>query len=128
MDYNNISTVRKNIARKCSSNPYHATINQAGSIVTDYDNFPYNRWYRGKPTSSRPIIAEREAGWRPRHEQCYEVVEPECSQKKHSTYPNHCFETACSTVFPCYPEYLTKYADREALNLVLNKACVVQHR
>ena len=110
------------------STPYHATVKQAGSVVTDFDNFPYNRWYRGNPLSDIPIVAEREAGWRPRHSSCYKVSESPCKKSNHDTYPNHCFEAACSTVFPCYPEYLTKYADRDALNLILNKSCIVQHR
>lgn len=123
----NIRNVRSQINKKKSFKPYIATIDQVSQVVTDYDNFPYNRWYRGIPSSHQPIVAEREAGWRNRQDNCYKVNQPSIDDNKNS-YPNHCFESPCSTVFPCYPEYLTKHADREALNVMLNKACVVQYR
>ena len=37
---------------------------------------------------------------------------------------NHCFESACSVVYPCYPEYLKKYSDKEQMNVMLNKSCL----
>jgi len=122
----NVQNVRAQIARKKDYNPYLATVDQSSEVLTDYDTFPYPRWYRGVPTSSQPIVAEREAGWRPRHDSCYKVLEPTIPGR--NPYPNHCFAAACSTVFPCYPEYLEKQSDREAMNLILNKACVIQHR
>ena len=122
----NVGNVRTQIARKKDPNPYHATTQQAVQVITDYDTFPYPRYYRGVPDSSVPIVAEREAGWRPRHDGCYRVNQPPSMTP--GPYPNHCFQSACSTVFPCYPEYLTKYADREALNLVVNRACIPQYR
>lgn len=121
----NISNVRDQISRKKGSGPYYATMEQTTNVLTDYDTFPYPRWFRGVPDSSRPIVAEREAGWRVRHDNCYRISEP---AELHYTYPNHCFEAACSTTFPCYPEYLQKFSDREALNVILNKACIAQYR
>jgi hypothetical protein len=97
----NIRNVREQIARKKGYNPYYATTNQSTQVLTDYDTFPYPRYFRGVPTSSAPIVAEREAGWRPRHDNCYKVLEP---MMKERNYPNHCFSAACSTVFPCYLE------------------------
>lgn len=123
----NVQNVRVQIAKKKGYDPYLATVNQAGQVLTDYDTFPYPRWFRGIPRSSDPVVAEREAGWRPRHDSCYRVLEPNVDEHK-LNYPNHCFETSCSVTFPCYPEYLTKYADRDALNVILNKACIAQHR
>ena len=120
----NINNVRKQIADKASYNPYYATVQQASEVLTDYDTFPYPRWWRGVPESSQPVVAEREAGWRPRHDSCYCITSPQ----NPGLYPNHCFEAPCSTVFPCYPEYLQKFSDREALNVILNKACIVQYR
>lgn len=121
----NVDNVRQQIALKKGYQPYLATDNQASQVLTDYDTFPYPRWFRGIPESSQPVVAEREAGWRPRHDDCYKVLQPKGPDRR---YPNHCFEAACSTVFPCYPEYLQKFSDREALNVILNKACIVQYR
>ena len=120
----NVYNVRSQIALEKQSQPFHATVNYAKSIVTDYDNFPYGRWYRGQALSDKPIVAEREAGWRPRQKNCYSNFSSPVENK----YPNHCFETACSTVFPCYPKYLQKFSDQEQMNVILNKACIVQYR
>lgn len=120
----NVRNVRAQIVEKKMSRPYHATICDADQVLTDYDTFPYPRWWRGVAGLSEPVVAEREAGWRPRRDPCYRLN----NAVEESPYPNHCFEAACSTVFPCYPPYLTKYADRESLNVMLNNACIVQYR
>lgn len=120
----NVNSVRAQIYRKKSSNPYMATLNDAAQVVTDYDTFPYPRWFRGISKSTRPIIAEREAGWRSRHDSCYKVSQPKSSDN----YPNHCFQGPCHFTHPCYPDYLTKYADEAILDTILNKACTVQYR
>lgn len=122
----NVGNVRKQIALKKGSQPHLATTRQAVQVMTDYDTFPYPRYFRGVPQSTVPIVAEREAGWRPRHDTCYQVLEP--LPEIGNPYPNHCYQSACSTVFPCYPEYMQKLADREAMDLILNRACIVQYR
>lgn len=120
----NVNNVRAQILQKQQSCPYYATVGDASSVITDYDTFPYPRWFRGVYSSDLPIVAEREAGWRPRHDDCYRVNKPYSNMP----YPDHCFESACSTVFPCYPEYLTKYSDKKLLDIMLNKSCIVQYR
>lgn len=120
----NVDNIRSQIAIKKGCAPYHATINQAAEVTTDYDTFPYPRWWRGVTGLSQPVIAEREAGYRPRHDNCYKIHE----SPNQVPYPNHCFEAACSTVYPCYPSYLNRYADREALDIMLNNSCIVQYR
>lgn len=120
----NVQNVQRQIAIKKGCSPYLATVNQASQVVTDYDTFPYPRYFRGVPESTVPIVAEREAVWRPRHDSCYKVLEPPGQIR----YPNHCYETACSTTLPCYPNQLNRYADREALNVMLNDACIAQYR
>lgn len=125
IDKSNVHNVREQIALKKSCQPHLATVNDSAQVLTDYDTFPYPRWFRGIPDSSQAIVAEREAGWRPRHDDCYKVLIP---KDKNTRYPNHCFEGSCSVTYPCYPEYLTKYADREALNVILNKTCISQYR
>jgi len=120
----NVASVRNQIYMKTRCLPHFGTINGAESVVTDMDHFPYTRFYRGVYNSSQPVVFEREAGWRPQRDACYSVNE--CNQK--SPYPNHCWESACSTVYPCYPQYLQKFSDRSALNVQLNNACIVQYR
>ena len=123
---NNVNNVREQIAMNNLNTPFHATVNYAKATLTDYDTFPYPRWFRGVPQSSKPIIAEREAGWRTRHDNCYKVLNAESDNEW--KYPDHCFEGPCSLVVPCYPAYLQKLSDKEALNVILNKACIVQYR
>lgn len=77
--------------------PYYASEKTVTNITTDMTQFPYQRWYRGNTISHLPVIMEREAG--------YVVVQQNQKPvKEKSTYPNHVFTTACSTVFPSYPK------------------------
>jgi hypothetical protein len=123
INYDNVKNVRSQIRQKKGSEPYFADINTGSLVLTDYDNFPYNRWWRGEKYSSRPIVAEREAGWRPINNKCYKKI-----KKVGENKVNNCFETACSTVYPCVPGYLAKYSDRDALNVMLNNSCIVEYR
>lgn len=120
----NVASVRKQIHMKSGYVPHYGTINGAESVVTDMDHFPYTRFYRGVYNSSQPVVFEREAGWRPHRDACYSVNKYDLQ----SSYPNHCFEAPCSTVYPCYPQYLQKFSDRDALNVQLNRGCIVQYR
>lgn len=128
MNMNNIENVRGMIRDKQSNIPFYGTAQEAGSVVTDIDHHPYSRYYRGVYYSSKPIVFEREAGWRPIREDCYKVSTPPEDRESGAFYPNHCFEAPCSTVYPCYPQYLQKFSDRDALNVQLNRACIVQYR
>jgi hypothetical protein len=121
---NNVNSVREQINRKKQSRPFLATINDAAQTITDYDTFPYPRWFRGVPESSQPIVAEREAGWRTRYDDCYSVERPLIPEP----YPDHCFEAACSIVYPCRPKFFQKYADREAIEIAINDACLIRNR
>lgn len=124
VNYTNVESVRKQIEMKRGYNPYYGTSDVASSVVTDMDHHPYIRFYRGEPSSTDPITFEREAGWRPQSNSCYTVNGFTAKEP----YPNHCFESACSTVYPCYPQYLQKFSDRDALNVQLNRTCIVQYR
>ena len=76
----NIGIIREQIAAKISHCPYYATSQVAMSVITDQDHFPYSRYFRGVPTFSRPVVFEREAGWRNIDNQCYQqscCVDPE---------------------------------------------------
>ncbi len=83
----NIQNVQFEIQRKkYSENPYYATHKNVVQVITDYDELPYKRWYRGVPESNVPIVAEREAGYRPLIRKIYieEKDEPEkCFEHHH---------------------------------------------
>ena len=49
------------------------------------------------PSYTDPVVMEREAGWRQRHDICYEptrIYKPKI--------PKYCWQVPCSTVFPCH--------------------------
>lgn len=78
---------------------YYANNQTVGKVNTDMDDFVYNRFYRGLYQISNPVIMEREAGYR--------FVENNCYREKpvfEKTYPEYCFQPACSTIYPCYPK------------------------
>ena len=127
LNENNVENIRHQIHQKNQSSPFFATSVDVVHTITDYDTFPYPRYYRGVVGVTQPIVAEREAGWRKRHDSCYDVREP-MKRNIRPVKPNNCFQSACSTVYPCYPEYMTKYSDKEAMDLILNKTCIAQYR
>ena len=110
------------IKYKNGSIPYYSS---GPSIAVDHDVFPYTRFYRGQPKSDLPVLMDREAGWAPVHNDCYKnpVVKPEVD-----LYPNHCFQSAPSTTYPYYPEYLRKYSDKNAMDLQLFRKSVNEYR
>ena len=115
--------IKEQIARKLDySKPYYAMGSYVRYAVTDMDSFPYQRYYRGDYRSAEPIVMDREAGWRPQENRCY-VPEKKISIKD---YPSNCFQTACSTTYPCYPNYLKLYSDKNEMELLLNRKCVIK--
>ena len=122
MTQNNINYVRYEISKKIGSNPYYATSNIIQNTITDYDHFPYTRNFRGIYYKTTPNVVEREAGFRQLQNNCYRKKMPNVIEIN----PRHCFEAPCSVVYPCYPEYLRKYADKEELEVMLNKVCIVK--
>ena len=114
-----IESVRRAIGRKVSGMPYLANNNTVKSSITDMDHQPYERFFRGVYYYPDPIIFEREAGYRPVINGCYNSVAAVQSDED----PKHCFESACSTIFPCRPS-----ADAEKNELAINNECIVQYR
>ena len=115
---NNIKNIHNLIKQKESCRPFYGTVQEAGSITTDYDHFPYTRWYRGVPEITMPIIAEREAGFR--------TIENNCCYfpKKHieMVRPTYCYQAPCSTTFPCYTTKNINKTDE-----YFGKECIVQN-
>lgn len=117
----NIAKVKDQIERKKAFCPYIATVEHSNQILTDYDVFPYTRFFRGQPLSTEPIAAEREAGWMLRDDKYYKASL--ISEVSKPQPPNHCFQSACSTIRPCHPK-----PDRTELHEVYNKSCNVSFR
>lgn len=118
----NIENVRRQIAYKLDySRPYYPTINQASSSITDMDSFPYKRFYRGVADSTYPIVFEREAGFRPVNNRCYQSA---CQIEK--TYPDYCFQNACSVVTPCNAEFSKTRGRRQFTDLATTRGCIPQ--
>ena len=119
INYNNVKNIHDEIKKKKQSNPYFATTKQSKSVITDYDTFPYPRYFRGKAESSLPIVAEREAGWRPRHDDAYKSkidldLTPDCVMSSPSSnflnlYKQeiyHCYDDNGNIIsdYTCNPE------------------------
>ena len=109
---------------KLKNGPY-PFYSQGPQTETDMDMFPYQRFYRGVPETPNPIIHSRQVGWSPRHDNCYN--KPKVVEAK-GYYPNHCFQSAPSTVYPCYPEYLRKYSDKKEMDIQLFNKNVIEYR
>jgi hypothetical protein len=114
----NVLSIQQQIAHKNGFEPHHVTIEHAGSIITDYDSFPYNRWFRGVARASNPIVAEREAGWRPRNDNCYKPIQTD--EKYTPTTEsyigaNECFQGSCSVNKKCNNNYT-------------NENCIIKYR
>lgn len=119
----NIQNIQYQINLKKGNNPYHATIDNASSVLTDYDTFPYPRYFRGVASSDVPIVAEREAGYRPRYDSCYK---PKKELKK-VPYPVNCFQQPCSTISPCYNKDVDENG-RPLPDVVYENNCTVRYR
>lgn len=118
-----INNVRDMIARKTGSYPFLANGKLIHNSITDMDHHPYTRWYRGVYYYPDPVIMEREAGWRPIRNPCYNLVAPPPVEKP----PEHCFEIPCTTIQPCVPKF-TRYGDKQVLDDYLNKNMPILYR
>jgi hypothetical protein len=116
-----MNEVQQLIKLKNQDRPYQSS---GPKVITDMDTFPYPRFYRGRYESEIPVILEREAGWRKRCDNNY-VYTPE---RVELPYPNHCFQSAVTTVYPCRPEYERKYSDKKEMDIQLYNSRVNEYR
>ena len=126
LNIRNIANIRYQINNKKGCNGYYSTDITNKNVITDYDSFPYNRWFRGEYNMNTPIIAEREAGWRPRNEMCYssDFITDETRRKHGNINPAHYFQPPCSVV---YPKYVSEN-DLSLSEVKLNENCVISYR
>lgn len=115
MNEYNVTNVQRMIENKLKPYPYYAT----GHLpITDMDVFPYTRFFRGVYSSDKPIVMEREAGFRPVHNNCYSS-----HINTRTELDTIVYEYPCSTVLPIYSN--GKLSDG---NISYNKDCVIQYR
>lgn len=101
----NIENVRHIIKCKINQNiPYYG---QPPVVITDMDHFPYKRFFRGVYNQTHPQVMEREAGFRPRNDNCYVQMFIPKPQKT-----EYCWQYPCSQVKPCK----AKKSDKEETN------------
>jgi hypothetical protein len=124
MNFLNSYNLHDQIALKNGDEPYIPSHIEK-LVITDHDNFPYNRYYRGKYDSDSPIVSDRQAGYRTVNNACYGF---NCARVPPTIMRDLCWEAPCSTVYPCYPSYITKYSDKGLLDVMLNNVCIIGSR
>lgn len=99
----NTNILRNSILAKLQERPFRWS---QTNILTQPERafFPYSKWFRGEYMSDTPIIAEREAGFRPR-----ESRKPFWKPSTGHAYPQHCFRPGLRTHTPCYPDCTEPY-------------------
>ncbi len=113
MDY-----IERQIQRKLDYNtPYYGKLGDVMQTETDFDNFPYNRFYRSVYDSTKPGIYDRKAGYR-----VLETAKYACPQKPLDTFvPDLTFSAPGSTTYPAYPTYFYEFAETASRNNGLNR-------
>ena len=116
----NEELIRAQINQKLNySKPWYASGDLGVSVITDHDVFPYPRFFRGDFRKETPQVFEREAGFRKTNNPCYAPLYAFPEPNK----PNLCWEGPCNANYPCIPEFSSKFTDRQAYNIQLNKMC-----
>ena len=94
----NLNSIKKQIELKKGNKPFLATTEHATGVITDHDVFPYPRYFRGIAISNIPVVAEREAGWRNRNNDCRSLNIR--SVNIEDPIPSIYFQTPANTVIP----------------------------
>ena len=109
----NIENIKRQIFIKNNgSNPYFATTLNNKNVITEYDHFPFTRYWKGKPLADNVYVDGREAGFRIRDDKCYKG----CNVSE-VVKPNVCFQFSYNKP-PCDPEIQN--------NLASN--CIISYR
>ena len=87
----NIENVKRQIKLKndyASGTPYFATSQNNNNVMTEFDHFPFTRYWKGIPLSEYNFVDGREAGWRTRRDKCYEG----CTTARPMLPPDLCYQ------------------------------------
>lgn len=119
---NNRDLIRFAIQQKqFGTRPFYATQELAQSVLTDMDEFPYFRFFRGEYNKPYPVVFEREAGFRPINEGCRPLLPPPAKCE-----PAYCWQSPCSTTFPCRPnKEIMKLQVDQGIQLCQNRCNIV---
>ena len=71
-----------------SGTPYFATTTNNKNVLTEYDHFPFTRYWKGVPLSDYNFVDGREAGWRNRRDDCYKY----CTLARPVEKPDLCYQ------------------------------------
>ena len=94
-----MDTVQKQIENSLrSEKPYFPPSEEIFKVQTDINIWPYNRYFRGSPSSDTPIVWEREAGFQ---EILPRIPVPSISSTQTEPNISTCFQLPCSTTLPC---------------------------
>lgn len=94
---NSKEIVRQQIEQMTNSDrPYFPNPESIYQVRTDITQWPYQRYFRGKPTSDLPHVWDREAGYN--HIKPVQLI-PSFTPQPLPTKPI-VFQPACSTIFP----------------------------
>ena len=104
----NVETVQDLIKQKNNGLPFTVSNQATADIKTDIDSWPYNRYYRGIPSFSNPVIMEREAGFRQLDNNCYKPI----TVLKPRIEPDITFTPPCTTILPSHKDIYSQFEMR----------------
>lgn len=107
--------------------PYYGKLADVMRSPTDYDRFPYTKFYRSVYSSPEPGVYERKAGYRALGDTraaCGARTEPGACDRSMRAPADLVFSAASSTTYPGYPTYFYEYASEVARNNGLNRYAV----
>lgn len=106
----NEEIIRRQIQLKTDPNmPYYCPSSVFWNVQTDVNEFPYQRFYRGKPDVSHPVVWGREAGYQKIVSSPSFIPRPQAEKG----LTNLCFQMPCSTVLPCNPTNASTLKNKE---------------
>lgn len=102
----NCNNVHSQINMKNLYTPYTSVGKNIPVITTKSNYLPHLGFYDYNDSSILSLVTEREAGiYNSRPCNKIPVIED-------VEYPDHCFQTACSTTFPCHSAMRVKYTNK----------------
>lgn len=94
-----METIKKQIEQSISSESgYFPSPQEIYQVQTDINQWPYQRYFRGKASSTEPIVWEREAGFQ---EILLQSSVPSIIGFQNEIESSMCFQIPCSTTLPC---------------------------
>ena len=93
----NEEIIKKQIAAKMNLDaPYFCPTFVFRGVQTDIHEFPYKRFFRGRPDASHPTVWDREAGY----QEIQAKAPPKQIPRSQSLTTDLTFQYPCSTVWP----------------------------